>query len=273
MFDGKKSLYMIESADIKGDESIVREYLKSLGYKKIVYEPEPNSPPDFLINDDIAIEVRRLNKNLRSDEARFGFYGADNLTFKLSSLIKNVVDSINLEAEVKGSILFNYGFKNPVNMARPLKKKIKAIFQEQLEHLLKNQPYINNDPKSVNNEVYANDNLWFTFFKSHSQLNETFVLISSVNHDLTTWESGQQVLAENIELVIREKEAKIGSKFNQHNYWWLILVDYINYRRDNPQENFSTMIKDNMKFDKLVIIKHPEIQPLGFDALHIDKLQ
>ncbi len=43
------------------DEKIAYKYLQSLGYTNIQYEPDSNMPPDFLINDTIAIEVRRLN--------------------------------------------------------------------------------------------------------------------------------------------------------------------------------------------------------------------
>jgi hypothetical protein len=44
-------------------EQIVKEYLESKGYTDIVYEPDGNIPPDFLVDNKIAIEVRRLNQN------------------------------------------------------------------------------------------------------------------------------------------------------------------------------------------------------------------
>ena len=44
-------------------ERIAYEFLKYSGYKDIVYEPDGNVPPDFLVNTRIAIEVRRLNQN------------------------------------------------------------------------------------------------------------------------------------------------------------------------------------------------------------------
>ena len=44
------------------DEKLVARYLAHLGYKKIVYEPDGNVPPDFLADDYIAVEVRRLNQ-------------------------------------------------------------------------------------------------------------------------------------------------------------------------------------------------------------------
>ncbi len=47
-------------------ERLVEHYLRSLGYLDIVYEPDGNVPPDFLVNRHIAVEVRRLNQNVRS---------------------------------------------------------------------------------------------------------------------------------------------------------------------------------------------------------------
>lgn len=46
-------------------EQIAYSHLISLGYDRIVYEPDGNIPPDFAINNRIAVEVRRLNQNER----------------------------------------------------------------------------------------------------------------------------------------------------------------------------------------------------------------
>ena len=50
------------------DEKIVYKYLQSLGYTDIIYEPDGNIPPDFLIDDTIAVEVRRLNLEDNQDQ-------------------------------------------------------------------------------------------------------------------------------------------------------------------------------------------------------------
>jgi hypothetical protein len=48
---------------MKRDEKKAREYLESLGFKQIIYEPDGNIPPDFLVESSIAIEVRCLNQH------------------------------------------------------------------------------------------------------------------------------------------------------------------------------------------------------------------
>jgi hypothetical protein len=44
-------------------EKRVAEFLSHRGYHDIVFEPDGNVAPDFLVNKCIAIEVRRLNQN------------------------------------------------------------------------------------------------------------------------------------------------------------------------------------------------------------------
>lgn len=45
------------------DEQTVDAYLKSLDLGDVVYEPDGNVPPDFLIDGRIAVESRRLNQH------------------------------------------------------------------------------------------------------------------------------------------------------------------------------------------------------------------
>ncbi len=45
------------------EEQIIIDCLVGQGYTKIDYELDGNVPPDILLNDKIAVEVRRLNQN------------------------------------------------------------------------------------------------------------------------------------------------------------------------------------------------------------------
>ena len=47
-------------------ENIVFAYLSHLGFQEVVYEPDGNVPPDFLLDGRIAVEVRRLNQNAQT---------------------------------------------------------------------------------------------------------------------------------------------------------------------------------------------------------------
>jgi len=54
----------IMKREMKREEKITEAYLKALGFEDIVFEPEGKSKlPDFRIDGNIAVEVRRLNQN------------------------------------------------------------------------------------------------------------------------------------------------------------------------------------------------------------------
>jgi len=48
------------------DEIRAKQYLQTLQHTKLEYEPLGNVTPDFLIDNKIAVEVRRLNRNYKS---------------------------------------------------------------------------------------------------------------------------------------------------------------------------------------------------------------
>ncbi|MCD6172683.1 MAG: hypothetical protein J7J96_02705 [Sulfurimonas sp.] len=50
------------------EELRAKQYLQSLNYTKIEYEPLGNVTPDFVLDDKIAVEVRRLNRNFIKNE-------------------------------------------------------------------------------------------------------------------------------------------------------------------------------------------------------------
>src|SRR5262245_60909355 len=53
-------------------EEIANQFLLNQGFTDIVYEPDGKRPPDFAINEHIAVEVRRLNQNYEAGGATKG---------------------------------------------------------------------------------------------------------------------------------------------------------------------------------------------------------
>src|SRR5882762_8813042 len=53
-------------------EQIASKYLRHLGFENIIHEPDGNVTPDFLVNNRIAVEVRRLNQNEIIDSGHRG---------------------------------------------------------------------------------------------------------------------------------------------------------------------------------------------------------
>jgi hypothetical protein len=53
-------------------ERKVYQHLASRGFNDIVYEPDGNVAPEFLVNRSIAIEVRRLNQHRDTEDGPRG---------------------------------------------------------------------------------------------------------------------------------------------------------------------------------------------------------
>ena len=51
---------------MKISERLVDDFLAYRGYRDVVYEPDGEVPPDFLLDGRIAVEARRLNQNYKT---------------------------------------------------------------------------------------------------------------------------------------------------------------------------------------------------------------
>ncbi len=67
------------------DEKIVKNYLNKLNIGIPIYEPDGNTPPDFAIGKQLAIEVRRLNRNYFNNSK---VEGLDELQFRIHKILE-----------------------------------------------------------------------------------------------------------------------------------------------------------------------------------------
>ena len=72
-------------------ERIVLEYLFYRGFKSVVYEPDGNVPPDFLVNGRIAVEVRRLNQH---KETAAGPRGLEQVAYPLDAKFRRLLATL-----------------------------------------------------------------------------------------------------------------------------------------------------------------------------------
>ena len=80
----------LETTRIKKSEQWAYEYLVDRGFADLIYEPDGNVPPDFLIDGYIAVEARRLNQN---EESTGGYRGLEEVWQPLDKLVQKVVAS------------------------------------------------------------------------------------------------------------------------------------------------------------------------------------
>jgi hypothetical protein len=91
-------------------EKLAEDHLVHLGFERIVYEPDGNNPPDFLVDDRIAVEVRRLNQNELTGS---GFRGLEEIRIPTEERIRGLLVSLG-PAKSGTSWFVGYRIKRPI---------------------------------------------------------------------------------------------------------------------------------------------------------------
>ena len=117
----------MKSELMKEEEKIVFEYLSSLGFNNIFYEPLGISTfPDFGIDKKIGVEVRRLNRNhIYENEIP----EADNLNSKYKNEINKILNSIKQDGKATYFIDFKIKKSNAIIYEKSLFKNLKSYLK------------------------------------------------------------------------------------------------------------------------------------------------
>lgn len=224
-------------------EKVVYEYLEYLDLGAVIYEPDGNVPPDFLVHGRIAVEARRLNQNEVFDS---GYRGLEETAFPLSMKMRKLLNSFG--PPTHGSTWFVFHrYQRPVewNEIRPLIARQLAAFRQE-EH-------------SENNVTLAiSDSFEIRLMKSATAYESLFLLGGSSDRD-----SGGWVLAEvlkNLQICLAEKTNKILPYKNKYPVWWLVLVDRIGFGVDErDRELYQMHLGMEYDWDKVILLS-----PLNF---------
>lgn len=225
----------------KKEEQIIIDCLKRQGFENIIYEPDGNVSPDILLNDRIAIEVRRLNQNRISGE---GFIGLEQDEYTLHGLLSKIMKDASDE-NFDNSALVGYFFK------RPLPDK-KTIMREASRILKDHKPFINEfRVYNINNDdrISITMKIWPSTKKLQSQYQY------GISGDDDLGGAIESLIYDNLKLVIAEKENKIKYNKNRYPEWWLAVVDTISFGLINlDDELFYGQAKIESQFDRILIV-------------------
>jgi hypothetical protein len=220
-------------------EKIVADHLAHRGYCNVVYEPDGNVPPDFLVNGSIAVEVRRLNQN---EVTQAGARGLEETSIPFLMSFKKLLASLG-PPRTGVSWFVNYSFGRPVpnwNQLRPLLAR----------HL---KDFRGNPLDQKPTSVIMYDRLKIDFFPA-SAVHSTFFLLGAC-HDEDSGGFLLHLIEENLRLCIREKSLKIASYRHKYPQWWLILIDLIGYGLDErDREMFQQHWKMEHDWDKIILL-------------------
>jgi hypothetical protein len=215
-------------------ESWVNEYLTFQGFKDIVFEPDGNVPPDFLVNGRIAIEVRRLNRHCKAKSGQPK--GLEELAMPRRKWLQSILEALG-PIENGGSWYVTYVFKRP-----ELTNNWAAVVREKLQPF---QSAITKGEEPV--QVVIDSNFRLTLIRAREPSRSGFILVGYFDRN-----AGGPVIPElekNLNICIEEKTRKIAPYRSKHPEWWLALVDFVNGGTREP-------IHIKHDWDKVLVL-HP----------------
>ncbi|CAL95244.1 conserved hypothetical protein [Azoarcus olearius] len=220
-------------------EKLVQDHLLHRGYVDVVYEPDGNVPPDFLVNGNIAIEVRRLNQNHFDGPTSAGL---EEVAIPLWKKVKALLESMG--PPTNGETWFvHFRFSRPVEGWKTLEGKLRSGLQTFAKATNQN-PMI----------VARGQNFELEVFCRASKVHEAMFIMAGCADQ----ESGGWLLSEmetNIRHCASEKERKISKVRPKYPEWWLALVDHIGYSLDEfERELFRDQVSITHNWDRIVII-------------------
>jgi hypothetical protein len=222
-------------------ESHVRDYLEHLNLGRVVYQPDGNIPPDFLVDGRIAVEVRRLNENELTESGGFRGMETDRISTgrKFQALLRSL-------GPAKSSTSWFVGCK--VKRPIPRWKDIEEDLRRELEHFRDNE----DSQRLCVLRIAAG-------FEAHiihraSDAHPTcFVFAGCNDRDI-----GGFVFADtqwNLRLCVEEKMKKIASVRHRYPEWWLIFVDHVGSGVDLcDEELYRQHLNIEHDLDRLILL-------------------
>lgn len=223
-------------------EKMAEIYLRNIGFTDVHYEPDGNIPPDFLVDNRIAIEVRRLNQNY-DDGTDKGFRGLEEVAISLSRRIRNYLAELGPAPISQQSWYVFYTFSRPL----PAWKELKC----QLDTLLK--PFMAvSGPEPF--EAKIGDNFTIDVRPSGISRPTFFVPGGYIDEEAGGWLIEE--IDRNLQHCITEKSNKIAMHRAKYKEWWLLLIDHIGYGLDEFDRKIfrEQVIIKPCVFDKIILI-------------------
>lgn len=229
-------------------EKLVAAYLAHVGHVDVVYEPDGNQPPDFLVDGRIAVEVRRLNQNKESET---GTRGLEEDAFPLSQSVRKVLASMGPPTDA-GSWFVTYSFQRPLPPWTEFERKLREALTDLVARGVHHGATLTVSP-GFSIRIYRAGEV-------HSTL---FVFGGWIDNDTGGFVIGQ--IARNLTICVAEKTRKVARVRSKYPEWWLAVVDLIGWGTLDPseQDQLRAVFEVKDPWDKIIIVS-PHDPTRGF---------
>lgn len=219
-------------------EALVEQYLLRRGFSDVIFEPDGNVTPDFLVNQRIAVEVRRLDQNRQTAG---GTRSLEMEAAPLGKMIERVLRGIG-RSKPGPSWFVLYSFGRPL----PKLKHLEAALRERLLQFA-------TDPEGADRHVQIDRNFSVRLARASRAFEDLFVLGGSSDDD-----SGGFVvdeIARNLQIAFSQKAPKVAAARHKYDEWWFVLVDYIGYGlSEEDRRQLKALVKNTGPWDRVVLI-------------------
>jgi hypothetical protein len=220
-------------------EKLAAEFLKLRGYS-ITYEPDGNVPPDFVIGDRTAVEVRRLNQIYVDAEGKV--QGLENADMAIWQAMNDLINGYKTATLVETTIGVFYMFGRPIPPKRVIAAELKSVFDAFLE-----------GGRDYTKRVTLPCGIRLRFFDYGKWMGTPFRHSGAMDD-----QSGGMVvgkLAFGLNHALSEKDAKVQPFKAKYKEWWLVLIDQITWGTDeNDRRQLRLMSEFRNSFDKVYIV-------------------
>ena len=219
---------------MNADEKRAERFLREQGHRIIVFEPDGNVPPDFLVNHQIAIEVTRL-------EQQHNGVGIEVDSRPIEDAVSAVLSEFDMQF-VGRSYFIWLRIRRPVPSVRAVKETLRKVLTDFLAN-----------PTPVPTELISLGRCGVKIFPAQTVSNKVFLPGGGIDLD-----DGGFLIPEMVENISRcsdEKAGKVRPYLQRYPAWELILIDHIAFGvSDEEQRAIREQVTVDLLWRSIIVV-------------------
>lgn len=218
-------------------ELIARDHLVHRGCSAPRYEPDGNVPPDFLVDERLAVEVRRLNENERNTLVPKGL---EETEIPLLIGLQRLTSSFGPPSGQAWWLALR--FSRPVPSWKVLGPRVRTFLEG-----------VRDGPPAPTHAQDVDSHVRIEAFARPADADEMFHVAITSDEDSGGWLLEE--LERNVRLVIGEKTKKIAPFRNRYPEWWLLLIDHVAFgMTEFDREQWRASVTMQHTWDRVVLV-------------------
>lgn len=214
---GKETSGTARNKRMDRTESLSKTFLEALGHSDLIYEPDGNIPPDFLLKDGTAVEVRALNQIYHDEKGDVrGLETAHVALRRTMEALLEAYESPIVESTTYGVF---YEFSRPIPSRRALERELKVELDQFLS-----------GARDVTRRRKLPCGIGLRLVELGKWKGAPFKLSGIMDSQRGGWVVQQLGVA--LAHALREKDAKVKPFKEKYPRWWLVLIDEVSWGTD-----------------------------------------